>query len=138
MHQPQLTQTLKTFKTLIAYWAIALFLVSIVGVFFTVFAWIGFIYATYQLLHGCTDDVRTAGPVYWIGRKDPRLFSIGFGTMHQLNAPWKKGMGIYVAIAKYSLQIGLCRSQNLSETEGTLSAVQGRYLDIEPKDIGKW
>ena len=133
-----MTQTLQTFKKLIAYWAIALFLISIVGVFFTIYAWIGFAIAVYQLLDGCIDVVRTAGPVYWIGRKDPRWFSVGMGTMHQLSPPWKKGIGIYVSVAKRSLHVGLCRSQDLDEIDGTLSAVQGRYLDLEPKEIGKW
>lgn len=113
-------------------------MVSIIGVFFTPLAWIGLAIALYQMLNGCTDIVRTCGPVYWIGRHDPRRFSIGFGTMHMLSAPWKKGRGIYVAIARYSLQVGLCRSQNLNEVDGTLSAIQGRYLDVAPKEIGKW
>lgn len=138
MHQPPMTQTLQTFKRLLQYWSIALFLVSIVGVFFTPLAWLGFIYALYQLLEGCTDVVRTCGPVYWIGRNDPRMFSIGFGTMHMLSAPWKKGRGVYIAVAKHSLQVGLCRSQKLNEVEGTLSAVQGRYLDVTPEEIGTW
>lgn len=133
-----MTRTLQTFKTLTSYWAVALFLVSTVGILFTVFAWFGITIALYQLLHGCTDIVRTAGPVYWIGRNDLRWFSVGMGTMHQLGAPWKKGRGVYVCVAKHSLQIGLCRSQNLNEVEGTLSAVQGRYLDLDPKEIGKW
>jgi hypothetical protein len=133
-----MTQTLQTFKKLIQYWSIALFVVSIVGLPFTLFAWIGLGIALYQLLNGCTDVVRTCGPVYWIGKHDTRMFSIGIGTMHMLSAPWKKGRGVYVAINRYSLQIGLCRSQKLGEVEGTLSAIQGRYLDVPPEEIGTW
>lgn len=133
-----MTQTLQTFKKLIGYWSIALFLISIVGVFFTPFAWFGLAIALYQLLNGCTDIVRTCGPVYWIGRHDSRVFSVGMGTMHMLSAPWKKGRGVYVAVNRYSLQVGLCRAQKLSETEGTLSAIQGRYLDVPPEEIGQW
>lgn len=133
-----MTQTLQTFKKLIPYWSIALLLVSIVGIPFTVFAWLGIAISLYQLFNGCTDVVRTCGPVYWIGRHDPRLFSAGLGTMHQVSAPWKKGRGVYIALFRYSLQVGLCRSQKLNEIDGTLSAIQGRYLDIEPKDIGNW
>jgi hypothetical protein len=133
-----MTQTLQTFKKLIAYWSIALLLVSLVGIFLTVFAWFGIAIALYQLLNGCTDIVRTCGPVYWIGRHDLRRFSIGLGTMHQVSAPWKKGRGVYIALFRYSLQIGLCHSQKLNEIDGTLSAIQGRYLDIEPKEIGNW
>ena len=131
-------QTLQTFKKLIQYWSIALFVLSIVGLPFTPFAWLGLVISLYQLLNGCTDIVRTCGPVYWIGRHDTRMFSIGIGTMHMLSAPWKKGRGVYVVVNKYSLQIGLCRSQTLGEAEGTLSAIQGRYLDVPPEEIGTW
>jgi hypothetical protein len=92
----------------------------------------------YNLLRGGLDITRTFGSVYWVSKKDTRLFSVGKGTMHQLSAPWKKGSGIYVAVAYRILQIGLCFRQNLDDIEGTLSAVQGRYLDVEPKEIGKW
>ena len=133
-----MTQTLQTFKKLIAYWAIALLLVSIIGIFFTVLAWLGLVYALYQLLDGCTDVLRTCGPIYWIGKKHHKRFGVGKATMHQLSAPWLKGKGFYIAVAHMSLQIGICFPQDLDEVEGTLSAIQGRYLDIEPKEIGQW
>jgi hypothetical protein len=92
----------------------------------------------YFLLEGGLDTVRTFGVVYWVRQNDHRLFSVGKATMHQLSAPWKKGKGLYVALFYKNLQIGLCFKQNLDETNGTLSAIQGRYLDVEPKEIGKW
>lgn len=138
MHQPQMTLTLQTFKKLTAYWVIALLFVSLAGLLVTPLTLLPLSYCIYTLLHGCIDVVRTCGPVYWIGRVDSRWASIGKGTMHQLSPPWKKGTGIYIAIAKRSLQIGLCHSQNFDEVDGTLSAIQGRYLDLEPKEIGQW
>ena len=87
---------------------------------------------------GTLDLVQGVGRLYWIVRKDQRWFSIGKGTMHELSDPWRKGSGVYIAIAKYCLQIGLCRRQTFNETDGVLSAVQGRFLETEPREIGNW
>lgn len=79
------------------------------------------------------------GPIYWITRKDHRNFSIGLGTMHQTYYPWRKGRGIYIVVLKRCFQIGLSQKQlSLEEADGILSAVQGRYLDLTPNEIGEW
>ena len=87
---------------------------------------------------GTMDTLQGVGPVYWIIRKDPRFVSVGVGTMHETNDPWRIGRGIYIVFLKRCFQIGLCRVQSLDETEGILSAVQGRYLELEPREIGNW
>lgn len=99
---------------------------------------IPFLTYAYLVFRGTTDIVQGVGPVYWITRHDPRYLSVGFGTMHELGTPWRKGAGIYVAMFKRSIQIGLCHKQNLDDTSGTLSAIQGKYLDISAKEIGNW
>ena len=99
---------------------------------------IPFLTYAYLVFRGTTDIVQGVGPVYWIIRHDHRYLSVGFGTMHELGTPWRKGAGIYVAMFKCSIQIGLCRKQNLDDTSGTLSAIQGKYLDISAKEIGNW
>lgn len=97
---------------------------------FVLYAWRSFS-GTYGLLY-------VIGPVYWILKKDNRFFSVGLGTMHEVAEPWRRGRGVYAVVAKRCLHIGLCRTQTLDETEGILSAVQGRYLDTEPREIGNW
>lgn len=131
-------QTLQTFKNYFAYWPMYVFLGSIPALFFHPVFIITLGVGIYNLLRGGMDIARTFGPVYWVSKKDPRLFAIGKGTMHQVLPPWKKGSGIYVTAIYRSLQVGLCFKQDLDDLEGTLSAVQGRYLDVEPKEIGKW
>lgn len=84
------------------------------------------------------DKVQGIGPVYWIVRRDPRIISVGIGTMHELSEPWRKGRGVYVALFRRSLQVGLCRRQQMDEVTGTLSAVGGRWLNTTPKEIGNW
>jgi hypothetical protein len=91
-------------------------------------------YSICYLLNGSLDVVRTVGKVYWISRNDNRWFSIGFGTMRTLSEPWKRGNGIYVAMFKYSLQIGIC-----NDVEGNLlTQLDGRMLDLTPHEIGNW
>jgi hypothetical protein len=92
----------------------------------------------YTIFKGTLDLVQGIGPIYWISRKDARIFSIGIGTMHELSAPWRKGKGIYIAAFRRSFQVGICRRQQLDEVSGTLSAVQGRYLDLSAHEIGNW
>ena len=84
------------------------------------------------------DQLYVYGRLYWIARKDPRVIRMGIGTMHQTSAPWNKGKGLYVVFFKRCLQVGLCKPQQLSEESGILSAMQGRYLDLTPHEIGNW
>lgn len=84
------------------------------------------------------DQLYVFGRMYSILRKDPRIIRVGTGTMHQTSTPWHKGKGIYIVVLKRCLQIGLCKPQQLNEEAGILSAMQGRYLEITPHEIGNW
>ena len=127
-------QTLRTFKNTI-HWSIALFTVSIPMAWVTPWALATLAYSILYLLSGSLDSVRTCGNVYWISRHDKRWFSVGFGTMRTITAPWKRGKGIYVALFKYSLQIGICKE----DANGSLlTQLDGRLLDLTPHEIGNW
>lgn len=84
------------------------------------------------------DQLYIVKRIYWIIRKDKRIIRAGIGTMHQTSSPWHKGRGIYIVAFRRCLQIGLCKPQQLTEESGILSAMQGRYLDITPHEIGNW
>ena len=133
-----MTPTQQTFKRLLSYWPLALICVGVAGLFLNLLFCLWIVVGGYYTLKDTKGFVQGVGPVYWITRDDPRVVGAGLGTMHELSAPWRKGRGLYIVCAKRSLQIGLCRKQNLDETEGTLSAVQGRYMDTPPTEIGNW
>lgn len=84
------------------------------------------------------DQLYVYGRMYAILKKDTRFIRVGVGTMHQTSSPWNKGKGIYIVAFKRCLQIGLCKPQQLNEESGILSAMQGRYLDLTPHEIGNW
>ena len=88
------------------------------------------------IFHGELDQLYIMGNLYWITKRDRRFFAVGTGTMHQTYAPWHKGKGIYIALFKYCFQFGYAKPQNLNEEAGILSAVQGRYLALTPREIG--
>jgi hypothetical protein len=81
------------------------------------------------------------GPLYLIRRdngssKDP-FICIGF--MHEVSHPWRRGKGIQVRIRSQVLQFGLCKKHpQQKEDEGVLSAIGGRYMDTDVKDIRGW
>ena len=85
--------------------------------------------------------VRGIGPLYWIVRDfvDKRTPIICTGFMRETDAPWRHGKGLQFRTRKHTLQIGLCKRLPVSnETEGVLSAVGGRMLDLEADEIGDW
>lgn len=84
------------------------------------------------------DQLYVFGKLYVIVRRDQRILRIGSGIMHQTSSPWYKGRGIYVVFFKKCTQVGFCKPQQLSEESGILSAMQGRYLDLTPHEIGNW
>jgi hypothetical protein len=133
-----MTHTPEIFKKLFNYWPLFTILAGVIGTFFNILICPIIVIGVYFTFKGTKDLIQGVGPLYWITRSDPRYFGVGTGTMHELNAPWRKGRGIYIAICKRSFQLGLCRTQMFSETEGTLSAIQGRYMDTPPSEIGNW
>lgn len=129
------TSTTKLFNYLPLVWALLFtaltFTHSISYALPAAIYWVWFMWAP-------LDTLCTFGPLYWMTRRGSRLFHIGYGTMHQTSAPWRKGAGLVITVAKRSVHMGLSRKQNLEETDGLLSAVKGRYLDTSPSEIGEW
>ena len=81
------------------------------------------------------------GPLYFIRRdtgtyKDPVVCK---GFMHEIAAPWRRGRGLQVRVRSQVFQVGLCKKHpDQKEDEGVLSAIGGRYMDTEVKDIREW
>ena len=72
------------------------------------------------------------------GVKRTKHVSVGF--MRGTNPPWYTGKGLQLRIGVHVLQIGFCKknADKKNDVEGTLFAVQGRYLDDSAHDIGSW
>lgn len=85
--------------------------------------------------------VQAVGPVYWICRDivPTNTPLIAWGFMRQTSAPWRVGKGIQIKVRNHTLQIGLSRvGSNMSDEDGLMTAVQGRYLKAKAKDIRDW
>lgn len=106
-----------------------------VALFVTVFLFISYI------IKNANNRVFPVGPLYLIRRdtgtpKDPRICT---GFMHEVSHPWRRGKGIQVRLGKQVIQVGFCRKYpNQQEDEGVLSAIGGRYMDTDVKDIRGW
>lgn len=89
--------------------------------------------------HSPKGSVMLFGPLYWLRSDDKRKFACGFGTMHTTTSPWRYGRGVYVSLLGKLFHIGACYRLDIEEeSEGLLSAVRGRYLDVTPNEIGEW
>jgi hypothetical protein len=127
----------RSLRTLINYW-------PLVGLVVSVSLWwkyplMGLLFITsyYYLFKDTMNHLQVVGPVYWITKNNtPVSPFVSKGFMHEISEPWRKGTGIQFRVCKHSFQIGICRKQNLDETSGVLSALQGRFLDTSPGDIG--
>lgn len=145
--------TLRYFQTLIKgkilpYWALIGFVVSflISLSFIALFLFWAFpaialsVAFGYFLFRNTLNTVQSVGPVYWITRDyvpaNTRIISSGF--MHELDAPWRHGKGVQIALFKRTFQLGLCKYHNFDETSGVLAAVQGRFMDESAHEIGSW
>jgi hypothetical protein len=81
------------------------------------------------------------GPFYFIrrdnGSKSMPVLCKGF--MNEISSPWRRGKGLQIRIRSQVLQVGLCKKYpDQREDEGVLSAIGGRYMDTEVKDIREW
>lgn len=94
----------------------------------------------YPIFKNTLNKVQAIGPVYWITRDYcvPSTPFICRGFMHEVDPPWRKGKGIQVRVGSRTFQVGLCRKHNHDEVDGVLAAMDGRFLDLEPKEIGNW
>jgi len=87
------------------------------------------------------NKVRSVGPVYWITRDfvDNRTRVICTGFMKEIDDPWRHGKGLQIRFKHKTFQIGFCkRTYPLDDTEGVLSAVGGRMLDVSVDEIESW
>ena len=81
------------------------------------------------------------GRIYWIIRDfvDLRTPLMCTGFMKETDYPWRHGKGVQIRTSKYTLQIGLCkRLKVVTETDGILQAIGGRYLDTPAREDGMW
>lgn len=131
-------QAIRDFRKFLPYWSPPIALFSLMGLMVSPWSIVAFVAAITHMFWGNLGLVKTFGPLYWGTNVDRRILSIGKSTMHQTSSPWRKGQGVYVALFHRHAYIGWARKQDMDEIEGTLSAIQGRYLDLEPKEIGKW
>lgn len=86
------------------------------------------------------NSVQAVGNFYLIVRdyvpKNTPLLAKAF--MKETSAPWRHGNGIQIRSFKYTLQIGFCKKQPLTDETGVLAAIQGRFTDDTPSEIGNW
>lgn len=78
---------------------------------------------------------------YWIVRDNGKrgVPFISIGWMHELGGYWRRGRGLQIRIAKYVLQFGLCKKQEVpSEFEGYLNALDGRIMNTKVSEISTW
>ena len=94
----------------------------------------------YFLFKGTMNSVQAVGNFYLIVRdyvpKNTPLLAKAF--MKETSAPWRHGNGIQIRSFKYTLQIGFCKKQPLTDETGVLAAIQGRFTDDTPSEIGNW
>lgn len=96
---------------------------------------------SFLLFKDTVNSVQAVGPIYWICRDviptgTPR---VSWGFMRQLSSPWRVGKGVQIRLKRHTFQIGLSRkSKKVSDENGLLYAIQGRYLGDTPKDIRDW
>jgi hypothetical protein len=97
----------------------------------------------YLLFRDTLNRLQYIGFVYWItrdnGKKGDPFLSVGF--MRQTASPWKVGKGVQVRLSKYTVQVGVCRSNKSrisSEADGLLHAMGGRLMEEDAATIRRW
>lgn len=96
---------------------------------------------TFLIFKDTMNAVQSAGPIYWICRDvvPSNTPLIGVGFMRQVAPPWRVGKGIQVRFPNHTFQIGFSvKQKHLSTEDGLLAAMQGRYLEHDPKEIRSW
>lgn len=127
----------RSLRTLISYWPIAGLVISFATMWTHTAMWFLFMTSYYYMFKDTMNVLQVVGPVYWITKNNsPKTPIVSKGFMHETSEPWRKGTGVQFRISKHSFQIGLCKKQDLDETTGVLSSLQGRFLDTSPGDIG--
>lgn len=101
----------------------------------------GLLYLAFWILEDSLNLIHRLGSIYWIlrdtGKKGDKVISSGW--LRQAAPPWMVGHGLQIRAGKYVFQIGtFVTSEFNDEEDGVLSAMQGRKLDMAPKDIRSW
>lgn len=98
-------------------------------------------FISFLIFRDTMNVVQAVGPVYWICRDiiPTNTPLLAWGFMRQTSAPWRVGKGIQIKVRNHTLQIGLSRvGSDMSDEDGLMTAVQGRYLKAKAKDIRDW
>lgn len=95
----------------------------------------------YFILPETLNLIYRIGRVYWIlrdtGKKGDKIVSTGW--LRQAAPPWMVGHGIQIRTGKFVFQIGTyVISEFENEEDGVLHAMQGRKMDLAPKDLRGW
>lgn len=133
-----------------SYFVLSMILVSVFIVVAATFsqAWSSAILALISVVilcrvafRGTMNMVFNVGRLYWIVRdnakKGDRIICKAF--MRGTGEPWLIGEGVQVRFFKYTFHIGICYMVPAeNEEQGVLNAMQGRYMEDPPKEIGNW
>ena len=98
-------------------------------------------FISFLIFRDTMNAVQAVGPVYWICRDvvPPNTPFIAPGFMRQTSAPWRVGKGIQIKLKKHTFQIGISKvGSDMSEEDGLMTAVQGRFLKAKAKEIRDW
>lgn len=109
------------------------FVGAILLIAFLSFAWV--------IFKDSMNLVQHVGRVYWIVRDNALITDqmISLGFMRMVDPPWLRGKGPQFRFGTHTFQIGWCSAHTpRNENEGILAAMDGRKLEMDPKDIRKW
>lgn len=120
------------------YWPLIGLWLSTVALAVSFYALIPISIFAYFTFRNTLNILQVVGPIYWISRDYDKVqkFRIGSGFMHTISDPWFKGKGVQISLWKRSFQVGICQEQKYhNDLEGSLAAIQGRFLDLTPRQI---
>jgi len=98
-------------------------------------------FISFLIFRDTMNAVQAVGPVYWICRDVVPAGTpfIASGFMRQTSAPWRIGKGIQIKVRKHTFQIGISKvGSDMSDDDGLMTAVQGRFLKDKAKEIRDW
>ena len=103
---------------------------------------VGALFLGWVIFSDSMNVVQTVGRVYWIVRNNAKRGEPIFSReafMRSTDAPWVVGSGYQVRLLRYSFQIGTYTVLDIDNDEdGTLNAMQGRYMEDSAREIGNW
>ena len=133
MHVWTMNRFLTSALRKVGYIALVGFLLSIALSIFSNPRYLGFVALFgYYLFKGTLNVLQGIGPIYWITRdyEKSQGASIKIGFMREIDAPWRMGKGVQIALHKRSFQIGLCKKTPYKdEQEAELGILGARFMD---------